>query len=130
MDDSADDLLAHARPVDLALRAELEARAAIRAHHRVTVTIRNAITRRPTAPTLDHFLAAPSSFGGFRATFTDLDAARQFADEHRLDFNNCRVTIQYLAGYAAVPTFVPDNPRLWGSSGTWTTTQQPIFNTI
>jgi hypothetical protein len=141
MDDSHDVRLAQARRVDgmsaaamaaadAGVRAEFDARAAIREHHHVTVTVRNAITRRPTAPTLGDFLADPSSFGGFRATFTDLDAARQFADEHRLAFNNCRVTIQYLAGYTAVPTFVPDNPRLWGSSGTWTTTQQPVFNTI
>ena len=140
MDDSRDVRLAHARREDVALadtaaadadlRSELAARAAIREHHHVTVTVRNAIIRRPTAPTLDDFLTDPSSFGGFRATFTDLDAARLFADEHRLAFNNCRVTIQYLAGYTDVPTFVPDNPRRWGSSGIWTTTRQPIFTTI
>lgn len=99
-------LAANARPVDdliaewaqdPEMRAEMAARDAVRRHGIVEVVVRNAIVQGPVMRSKKAFLDAGGS--GFSQEFDDLDEARQFADEHKWFFNNCRVRVSYLVRY-------------------------------
>ncbi|GAB3162042.1 hypothetical protein GCM10027258_80260 [Amycolatopsis stemonae] len=74
---------------------ERQAHEAVREHGRVEVYVRNVITQAPTRSSKSDYERRGG--GGFVEAFTDLDAARLFATEHRTFFNNCRVEVTYLA---------------------------------
>lgn len=90
---------------DPEMRAEMQARDAVRKHGKVEVMIRNVIVRGPLRTSKAKWEKSRGS--GFIEQFDNLDDARQFAEDHKWFFNNCKVRVWYVAGYEVRTELVP-----------------------
>lgn len=106
----ADEVFAKWR-ADPEMRAELEARDAVRRYGVVKVLVRNAIVQGPVMRSKAAWMR--SGGAGFVEEFDNLDEARLFAEGHKWFFNNCRIQVEYLVRYHTRTEQVPAYGGSW-----------------